>query len=161
MDFKTASDRGDAFRQRLRSALQSAGCSTSPTEFAQEFNLRTDRLSVTSHTVRMAKRRGNSAAGQITYPVPLAVPPASMAALRRRSKFQYRRRRERFQRSAKRRPHPARVPSVRCPARPARAGTSRREAGCLKMLTRIGGEPQTERPTRAIFTPRLHEEVSF
>ena len=52
MNSKIASDERDDFSKRLCSALLRAGCSVSPTVFAQEFNLRTDGLAITSHAAR-------------------------------------------------------------------------------------------------------------
>ena len=52
MNSKIASDERDAFSERLCSALVRAGCSLSPTVFAQEFNLRTDCLAISTHAAR-------------------------------------------------------------------------------------------------------------
>ena len=52
MNSKIASDERDDFSKRLCSALLRAGCSVSPTVFAQEFNLRTDGFAITSHAAR-------------------------------------------------------------------------------------------------------------
>lgn len=47
-----APDERTGFSERLRGALQRAGCSLSPTDFAQEFNLRTDGPAITAHAAR-------------------------------------------------------------------------------------------------------------
>jgi hypothetical protein len=52
MDSRTAPDERAAFTERLCGALRSARCSLSPTEFAQEYNLRTDGPRITTHAAR-------------------------------------------------------------------------------------------------------------
>ena len=52
MDFRTSPEEREAFSERLRGTLAGSGCSTSPTEFSQEFNLRTNGPAITPHAAR-------------------------------------------------------------------------------------------------------------
>lgn len=52
MDTKIQDDERRHFSDRLRNALQACGYGTSPTAFAQEFNLRAEGATVTVHGAR-------------------------------------------------------------------------------------------------------------